>query len=111
MLSLISTVAWHLQRLFCTCLVIPLPPLIFTISDSNSSLKQARLNLSPNAHQIKSLHQLLIPEILSRLGYSDHNHEITQGYYCGKDVEVSRRAMDSSMSTSMYNETVRQLKP
>jgi hypothetical protein len=45
MLSLISTVAWHFQELFCTCLVIPLPPLIFTISDSNSSLKQARLNL------------------------------------------------------------------
>ena len=47
------------------------------MSDSNSSLKQAWLNLPPTAREQQIARRLVIPEILSRLEYSDQKNEIT----------------------------------
>lgn len=107
------------------------------MSDSDSSLKQAWLSLPPAANEPKIAHTLVIPEILSLLGYSDEDNEITEQYQTGRKadmvdvaarknygddifthtlkgasiiVELKRRDKDLSSGSSAYNDVVRQLK-
>jgi cellulose biosynthesis protein BcsQ len=54
------------------------------MSDSNSSLKQAWLSLSPNADEQDIAGLLVIPEILSRLGYLYKEGEIKEQYKTGQ---------------------------
>jgi len=107
------------------------------MSISNSSLKEAWLSLSPNANEQEIARRLVIPEILSRLGYNDQNNEIAGEYKTGigsqavdiaakknsEDnifthnptgasiiVELKSRNIDLSTDSKDYKSVVRQLK-
>jgi cellulose biosynthesis protein BcsQ len=107
------------------------------MSDSNSSLKQAWLSLSPSADEQDIAGLLVIPEILSRLGYIYKEGEIKEQYKTGKGghkvdiaakknsddaifahtltgasiiVELKSRNIDLSTDSKDYKSVVRQLK-
>jgi chemotaxis signal transduction protein len=107
------------------------------MSDSNSSLKEAWLSLSPNADEQDIAGLLVIPEILSKLGYSYKDGEIKEQYKTGKGgqkvdiaakknsddivfghtptgasiiVELKNRNIDLKTGSKDYTSVVRQLK-
>ncbi|MBE9174263.1 AAA family ATPase, partial [Synechocystis salina LEGE 06155] len=107
------------------------------MSDSNSSLKKAWLSLSPNADEQDIAGLLVIPEILSRLGYLYKEGEIKEQYKTGKGgqkvdiaakknsddiifshtltdasiiVELKSRNIDLTTGSKDYQSAVRQLK-
>jgi cellulose biosynthesis protein BcsQ len=107
------------------------------MSDLNSSLRQAWLNLPQVTNEPQIASKLVVPEILNILGYSDKNNEINLGYKTGIGaqavdiaarknfdddifthtlkgasiiVEIKKRNLDLSSGSSAYKATVRQLK-
>jgi cellulose biosynthesis protein BcsQ len=107
------------------------------MSDSNSSLRQAWLNLPTTAKEPTIARKLVIPEILNRFEYSDRNNEVTEEYKTGNGgqavdiaarknsgdnifadtltdasiiVELKSRSIDLSTGSSGYKLAVKQLR-
>ncbi|MFN9173554.1 MAG: hypothetical protein ACK58N_03305 [Synechocystis sp.] len=73
------------------------------MSDPNSSLKQAWLNLPPTANEPTIARKLVIPEILNRLEYSDQNNEITEQYQTGKGSQAVDIAARKNLDGSIFS--------
>jgi cellulose biosynthesis protein BcsQ len=81
------------------------------MSDSNSSLTQAWLSLSPSADEQDIAGLLVIPEILSKLGYIYKEGEIKEQYKTGKgghkvDIAAKKNSDDAIFAHTLTGASV-----